>query len=51
MDAKSFILSFLETPIGYLNWDDREFLSQIIEGYTSAYAMHKKHEREYEKKN
>ena len=49
MNVRSFILSFLATPIGHLNWDDREFLSQIVEGYTSSYAMHKKHEREYEK--
>jgi hypothetical protein len=50
MDAKSFILSLLETPVGHLNWNDREFLSQIVEGSTSAYTMHKRHEEEYQQK-
>ena len=49
MNSRSFILSLLETPIGPLNWDDREFFSEIVEGYTSAYAMHKRNKKEYEK--
>ena len=49
MNPRSFILSLLETPIGPLNWDDREFFSEIVEGYTSAYAMHKRNKKEYEK--
>ena len=49
MNLVSFILSLLETPIGQLKWDDRQFFSDIVEGYTTAYAMHKKHETEYKK--
>ena len=47
MNVKSFILSLLETPLGYIDWDDKFFLHEILQGYTSAYTMHKKHEREY----
>ena len=50
MNVKSFIFSLLETPMGYIDWDDKFFLYEILEGYTSAYAMEKKHKREYEKK-
>jgi hypothetical protein len=32
-----------------MNWDDRDFLSEIVEGSTSAYAMHKRHTSEYER--
>ena len=42
MNVKSFIFSLLETPMGYIDWDDKFFLYEILEGYTSAYAMEKK---------
>ena len=47
MNAKSFILSLLETPMGNIDWYDRMFLFDILEGYTSAYALNKKHKKEY----
>ena len=50
MNVRSFILSLLETPMGYIDWDDKIFLYEILEGYTSAYSMDKKHEKEYEEK-
>ena len=46
MNAKSFIFSLLETPMGYIDWDDKLFLFEILEGYSSTYAMDKKHEKE-----
>jgi hypothetical protein len=48
MNAKSFILSLLETPMGYIDWEDKMFLYDILEGYTSAYALNKKHKKEFE---
>ena len=48
MNVRSFILSLLETPMGYIDWDDKIFLYEILQGYTSAYSMDKKHEKEYE---
>ena len=50
MNVRPFILSLLKTPMGHLNWNDRDFLSEIVEGSTSAYTMHKKHELEYQQK-
>jgi hypothetical protein len=48
MNAKSFILSLLETPMGVIEWGDKMFLWDILEGYTSAYALNKKHKKEFE---
>jgi hypothetical protein len=36
--------------MGYINWNDKMFLFEVLEGYTSAYAMDKKHIKEYEEK-
>ena len=47
MNAKSFILSLLETPMGNIDWYDKMFLYDILEGYTSAYALNKKHKKEF----
>ena len=49
MNVKSFIFSLLETPMEYIDWNDKMFLYDILEGYTSAYALNKKHKIEYEK--
>jgi hypothetical protein len=51
MNVKSFILSLLETPIGNIKWIDKVFLHEILEGYSSAYAMDKKNKKNMKKKN
>ena len=50
MNAKSFIFLLLETPIGHIEWGDKMFLFEILDGYTSAYAIDKKNKKEYEEK-
>ena len=44
MNEKTFLYSLLETPMGYIDWNDKMFLYEILEGYKSAYTMNKKHE-------
>jgi hypothetical protein len=36
--------------MGYIDWNDKMFLYEILEGYKSAYAMEKKHKTEYKEK-
>jgi hypothetical protein len=50
MNVKSFLFTLLETPMSYIDWNDKMFLFEVLEGYTSAYAMDKKHIKEYEEK-
>jgi hypothetical protein len=49
MNEKTFLYSLLETPMGYIDWNDKMFLYEILEGYKSAYTMNKKHKEEYKK--
>jgi hypothetical protein len=50
MNINRYIYYLLQTPIGTISLDDELYLRYILHGYTSAYSMHSKMKKTYERK-